>query len=29
MVEEGTHSELLAREGEYHKLYQMQFHGES
>jgi subfamily B ATP-binding cassette protein MsbA len=29
MVEEGTHSELLAREGEYHKLYKMQFHGES
>lgn len=27
MVEEGTHSELLAREGEYHKLYEMQFHG--
>jgi subfamily B ATP-binding cassette protein MsbA len=27
MVEEGTHSELLAREGEYHKLYQTQFHG--
>ena len=29
MVEEGTHSELMAREGEYHKLYKMQFHGES
>jgi len=28
MVEEGSHSELLAREGEYYKLYQMQFHGE-
>ena len=28
MVEEGTHSELLAREGGYHKLYNMQFHGE-
>ena len=29
MVEEGTHSELMAGEGEYHKLYKMQFHGES
>jgi len=27
MVEEGTHSELMARKGEYHKLYEMQFHG--
>jgi len=27
MVEEGTHSELLALQGEYHKLYKMQFHG--
>jgi subfamily B ATP-binding cassette protein MsbA len=25
MVEEGTHSELLALQGEYHKLYTMQF----
>ena len=29
MVEEGTHRELLAREGEYKKLYKMQFHGEN
>ena len=27
IVEEGTHSELLALQGEYHKLYTMQFHG--
>ncbi len=27
IVEEGTHSELLAREGEYHKLYTLQYHG--
>lgn len=27
MVEEGTHSELMAYRGEYHKLYTMQFHG--
>jgi len=27
MMEEGSHSELLARGGEYYKLYQMQFHG--
>ena len=27
MVEEGSHRELLAREGEYHRLYKMQFHG--
>jgi len=26
MVEEGTHSELMALQGEYHKLYTMQFH---
>lgn len=25
VVEEGNHDELMAREGEYHKLYQMQF----
>jgi subfamily B ATP-binding cassette protein MsbA len=25
IVEEGTHTELLAREGAYHRLYQMQF----
>ncbi len=28
MVEEGTHSELLALKGEYHKLYTMQSHGD-
>ena len=28
IVEEGTHSELMALQGEYHKLYTMQFHGE-
>jgi subfamily B ATP-binding cassette protein MsbA len=27
IVEEGTHEELLAAEGVYHKLYQMQFNG--
>lgn len=27
IAEEGTHSELLARQGAYHKLYTMQFHG--
>jgi len=27
IAEEGTHSELLALQGEYHKLYTMQFHG--
>ena len=27
IVEEGTHGELLALQGEYHKLYTMQFHG--
>jgi ATP-binding cassette subfamily B protein len=26
-VEQGTHEELLAAEGVYHKLYQMQFNG--
>jgi ABC-type multidrug transport system ATPase subunit len=25
IVEEGTHEELLARDGEYRKLYQLQF----
>jgi subfamily B ATP-binding cassette protein MsbA len=28
IVEEGTHSELLTRTGEYHKLYTSQFHGD-
>ena len=28
IVEEGTHSELLERKGEYHKLYTTQFHGD-
>lgn len=28
IVETGTHEELLARNGEYAKLYQIQFHGE-
>jgi subfamily B ATP-binding cassette protein MsbA len=28
MVEEGTHSKLLALKGEYHKLYTMQYHGD-
>jgi subfamily B ATP-binding cassette protein MsbA len=28
IAEEGTHSELMALQGEYHKLYTMQFHGE-
>ena len=28
IVEEGTHSDLLARKGEYHKLYTTQFHGD-
>jgi len=27
IIEEGTHSELLARQGEYHKLYTTQFQG--
>jgi subfamily B ATP-binding cassette protein MsbA len=27
IAEEGTHSELLTLQGEYHKLYTMQFHG--
>ena len=28
MVEEGTHTKLLALKGEYHKLYTMQYHGD-
>lgn len=28
IIEEGTHSELLARQGEYHKLYTTQFQGD-
>ena len=28
ITEEGTHSELLARKGDYHKLYTTQFHGD-
>ncbi len=28
IVEEGTHSELMAHKGEYYKLYTMQFHGD-
>jgi ABC-type transport system involved in Fe-S cluster assembly fused permease/ATPase subunit len=27
IVEEGTHKELLARKGEYHKLHVMQYAG--
>ena len=29
IVEEGTHKELIAKQGEYHKLYQMQFNNHS
>jgi ABC-type multidrug transport system fused ATPase/permease subunit len=28
IVEEGTHSELMACKGEYHNLYTTQFHGD-
>ncbi len=29
IVEEGTHKDLIAKQGEYHKLYQMQFSNDS